>query len=103
MPSARREFNPGRLDGCSRRCEHPAAMTRTLIKNGMLLTVDPRLGDLDRGDLLIEDDRIVEVGRNLAAAGAAEIDASRMIVMPGLVNTHIHTWETACAASAPTG
>ena len=69
-------------------------MTRTLIKNGTILTVDPRLGDLDRGDVLIEDDRIVEVGRNLAAAGADEIDASRMIVMPGLVNTHIHTWET---------
>jgi cytosine/adenosine deaminase-related metal-dependent hydrolase len=94
MPSARREINPGRLDGSGRRCEHPAAMTRTLIKNGTILTVDPKLGDLDRGDVLIEDDRIVEVGRNLAAAGAAEIDASRMIVMPGLVNTHIHTWET---------
>ncbi len=69
-------------------------MDRTLIKNGVIVTVDPQLGVLDGGDLLIEGDKIVEVGRNIDAAGAQHIDASDMIVMPGLINAHIHTWET---------
>ena len=37
-------------------------MARTLIKNGTILTVDPKLGDIERGDILIEGDRIREVG-----------------------------------------
>lgn len=69
-------------------------MTRTLIRNGTLLTVDPKLGEIERGDVLIEGGKIAAVGRELAAAGAEIVDASRMIVLPGLVNTHIHTWET---------
>ncbi len=70
-------------------------MKRTLIKNGTIVTVDPQLGDIAGGDILIEGERIAAVGRNLAASDAEVIDASRMIVIPGLVNTHIHTWEFA--------
>lgn len=43
--------------------------------------------------MLIEADRIFAVGRNLKADGAQVIDTSGMVVMPGLVNSHIHTWE----------
>jgi cytosine/adenosine deaminase-related metal-dependent hydrolase len=68
-------------------------MPRTLIKNGTLVTLDAKLGEIAGGDLLIENDKIAAVGRNLGAADAAVIDASRMVVMPGLVNSHIHTWE----------
>jgi cytosine/adenosine deaminase-related metal-dependent hydrolase len=50
---------------------------------------------MDRSDILIEDDKIVAVGADLAVSEAAEvIDASGMVVMPGLVNAHIHTWQT---------
>lgn len=68
-------------------------MTRTLIRNGSLVTVDDALGDIAGGDVLIDGGRIAAVGRNLAAEGATIIDATGMIVMPGLVNSHIHTWE----------
>ena len=68
-------------------------MSRTLIKNACVVTMDPKLGDIDGGDVLIEDDRIVEIGRNLEAGGAEVIDGRDHIVMPGLVNAHIHTWE----------
>ena len=39
--------------------------------------------------------RIEAVGRNLNATADETIDASDKIVMPGLVNAHMHTWETA--------
>ncbi len=71
-------------------------MPHMLIKGGAVVTVDSRLGDLDRGDVLIDGDRIAAIGPALAApAGAATIDASGMIVMPGLVNAHLHTWQSA--------
>jgi 5-methylthioadenosine/S-adenosylhomocysteine deaminase len=69
-------------------------MSRTLIKNGRVVTVDPAVPDLDKGDVLVVDGKIAEVGANLAADNAEVIDAAGMIVMPGLVNAHIHTWQT---------
>jgi len=70
-------------------------MAHLLIKNGTLITMDPQLGDMANGDVLIESSRIVAVGPRLTApAGAETIDAAGMIVMPGLVNTHQHTWQT---------
>ena len=66
---------------------------RTLIKGGHVLSMDPAIGDLPRGDVLIDGDRIVEVGRDLTATDAEVIDATGMIVMPGFVDTHRHIWE----------
>jgi cytosine/adenosine deaminase-related metal-dependent hydrolase len=68
-------------------------MARTLIKNAVLVTMDPKLGDIEGGDILIDGDTIVEIGRNIAADDAEVIDGRDHIVMPGLVNAHIHTWE----------
>jgi cytosine/adenosine deaminase-related metal-dependent hydrolase len=70
-------------------------MTSLLIKNATLLTMDASLGDIAAGDVLIENDRIVAVGERLGAPADAEIvEARGMIVMPGLVNAHQHTWQT---------
>ncbi len=66
---------------------------RKLIKGGMVLSLDPAIGDLEVGDVLVEGDRIVQVGRNLSAGEAELIDASGTIVMPGFVDTHRHIWE----------
>jgi cytosine/adenosine deaminase-related metal-dependent hydrolase len=74
---------------------------RTLIKGGIVLTQDPALGELPDADILIEDDKIVEVGRNLSVADARVIDAAGDIVIPGFVDTHRHTWETSIRTSAP--
>ena len=68
---------------------------RLLIKDGCVLTLDPALGDFDRADVLIEDGRIAAVRPDLDAADAEVIDASGRIVMPGFVDTHRHTWQTA--------
>ena len=56
--------------------------------------MDPEIGDLAGGDVLIQGSRIAAVGPGLAAPGAAEIDARGMIVAPGLVDTHWHLWNT---------
>ena len=63
-----------------------------LIKNGAVITVDPTLGVLPRGDVHVSNGRIEAVGPDLAAAGAETIDATDMIVMPGFVDTHHHMW-----------
>ena len=66
---------------------------RKLITGGFVLSLDPAIGDLSPGDVLIEGDRIVAVGKNLAASDSEVIDATGMIVMPGFVDTHRHIWE----------
>ncbi len=66
---------------------------RTLITGGTVLSLDPEVGDVAGGDVLVEGDRIVEVGRGLAVDGAEVVDATGMIVMPGFVDTHRHIWE----------
>jgi ribose/xylose/arabinose/galactoside ABC-type transport system permease subunit len=66
---------------------------RKLIRGGTVLSLDPAIGDLATGDVLIEGDRILEVGRDLSAADAEVIDATGTIVLPGFVDTHRHIWE----------
>jgi cytosine/adenosine deaminase-related metal-dependent hydrolase len=70
-------------------------MNTMLIRGGTVLTVDPSIGDFTRGDVLVEDGRIAAVGPDLPARGAHVVDATRMIVMPGLVDTHRHLWQSA--------
>lgn len=78
-------------------------MRRTLLHGATILTMDPRLGDLRPGDILIEDDRIAAVAPKIGAprvdAPSAEfIDATNFIIIPGLINTHMHTWQTGLRA-----
>ena len=70
-------------------------MKRVLIKCGWLVTLDQAIGDFKGGELLFSGNRIEAVGRSLTAAADEVIDATDKIVMPGLVNAHMHTWETA--------
>lgn len=69
-------------------------MTGTLlIENGVILTMDANRRILENGHVLVEGGRIVAVGDGLAQAvssGIDRIDASGMVVMPGLIDTHAH-------------
>ena len=75
-------------------------MAKMLIRGGHVLSMDPAVGDLPTGDVLIEDDRIVDVQPGIDA-DAEDVDASGFIVIPGFVDTHRHTWEPAIRACAP--
>ena len=68
---------------------------RYVIRNGHVMSMDPAVGDIVRGDVLVEGKKILAVGRNLRVGGAHEIDAEGRIVMPGFVDTHHHQFETA--------
>ena len=67
---------------------------RVVVRNGFVVSVDPNVGDIPDADVLVEDGKIVAVGRGLEVSNAEEIDASGMIVIPGFVDTHRHTWQT---------
>ncbi|MET0641912.1 MAG: amidohydrolase family protein [Jiangellaceae bacterium] len=75
-------------------------MGKVLLKGGTVLSVDPDVGDLQTGDVLIEDDRIAGVQTGIEA-DAEVVDCAGKIVIPGFVDTHRHTWETAIRNCAP--
>lgn len=74
-------------------------MNRTLIRGATLVTLDEAAGaDFEppaTGDLLVEDDRIAAIAPRLDAGDAHVVDAAGCIAIPGLVNAHMHTWQTA--------
>src|ERR1700680_2174345 len=69
------------------------ARQRLLLKGGTIISMDPRIGDLAKGDVLIEGATISAVAPNINAAGAQVIDAGNMIIVPGLIDCHRHSWE----------
>ena len=69
-------------------------MTRKLIKGGYVVSMDARIGSGEL-DVLIDGSRIAEVAQGLEVDDAEPVDARGCIVLPGLVNAHMHTWQTA--------
>lgn len=67
---------------------------RTLLKNGTILRMEDPKKDLEKGDVLIEGKKIKQIGKNLQiGSGAAVVDCSGKIVMPGFCDPHIHSWQ----------
>ncbi|MGC9541252.1 amidohydrolase family protein [Streptomyces sp. UG1] len=73
---------------------------RILLRGGHVLSMDPDIGDLPQGDVLIEDGRIAAV-RPEIGADADVLDMTGRIVIPGFVDTHRHTWEAPIRNVAP--
>lgn len=67
---------------------------RTLIRGATVITLDAQ-GELPRADVLVTDDTITEIAPHIQADDAEVVDASGCIMIPGLVNAHMHTWQTA--------
>jgi 5-methylthioadenosine/S-adenosylhomocysteine deaminase len=66
---------------------------RLLIRGGTVVTLDPELGDLSPGEILIEDGKIAAVASSVEAGDAEVIDLPGSIVIPGFVDSHRHTWQ----------
>ncbi len=86
------------LPGCASLAGSAPSMlpgrSEVVIRNAYVMTMDAKLGDLSDADVHVRNGAIVAVGRSLEAAGAWDIDGRGMIVLPGLVETHWHMWNT---------
>lgn len=66
---------------------------KMLIRGATIISMDGKVGNLPRGDILMADGVIAAIGKHLQADGAEVIDAAQMIAIPGMVDTHRHSWE----------
>ena len=67
-----------------------------VFRNATVLTMDDGHRVLAGADVLVTGEQIAAVGPNLQVPeGTAEIDATGGIVMPGMIDTHRHMWQTA--------
>jgi len=81
MSSAPTPFAPGRP---------------VVLRGGTVLTMDDRKTVLTDADVLVVGERIEAVGPRLdVPEGTVDVDASGGIVMPGMIDTHRHMWQTA--------
>lgn len=70
-------------------------MTTTLLSGAQVITMAPNRPAVERLDLLIDDDRIIDLGTDLHRPGAEIVEMPGRVIIPGLVNAHLHTWQTA--------
>ncbi|MET8974905.1 amidohydrolase family protein [Streptomyces sp. NPDC004539] len=73
---------------------------RILIRGGRVVDTEPEPHVSPATDVLIEDGRILALGRGLPDAGATVIDATDRIVLPGFVDAHRHLWQSALRGAA---
>ncbi|MFC4652428.1 dihydroorotase [Lactococcus nasutitermitis] len=59
-----------------------------LIKYGRV--IDPKTHKDELSDILIKDKKIVKIAQNISAKNAEIIDATGLIVAPGLIDIHVH-------------
>jgi cytosine/adenosine deaminase-related metal-dependent hydrolase len=69
---------------------------RILLRDATVLSMDPAVGDFARADILIEGGRISAIGPDLdvAEGSAVVVDAEGHVAIPGLHDTHRHSWQT---------
>ncbi|MEU2085779.1 amidohydrolase family protein [Streptomyces albus] len=68
---------------------------KKLLTGGHVITMDDELGDMPQGAVLIEGDRIAAVSpsaQTFAGVDAERLDVSGATVLPGLIDSHRHTW-----------
>jgi cytosine/adenosine deaminase-related metal-dependent hydrolase len=68
---------------------------RLVVSGGRVLVGDPGDGRFERAEILLEDGRIAAIGPSLDVEPARVVDAAGGLVLPGMVDTHRHTWQTA--------
>ena len=60
---------------------------RILLRGGVVLSLDARVGDFEKADVLIDGKRIAEVAPTVSAGDAEIVDCNGTIVMPGFITT----------------
>ncbi|MFF4117959.1 amidohydrolase family protein [Streptomyces sp. NPDC001714] len=70
-------------------------MSRILLRGAQVITMTPDRPDAEHVDILVDGETIAAVGETIEAPDAEVVDFSGRILIPGLVNAHLHTWQTA--------
>src|SRR3990172_5166110 len=65
-----------------------------VIRDAYVMTMDPDLGDIAPGQVHVRNGEIVAVGKEIQVPGATVLSGRGMIVLPGMVDTHWHMWNT---------
>ncbi len=68
-------------------------MAKLLIQNATIVTMN-KDRDIIKGDILIEDNKITKVDKKIEIQADKVIDAREKVVIPGLIQTHIHLTQT---------
>ncbi len=68
--------------------------TEIVLSGGHVISMDPTIGDLERGDVHVRDGAIVAVAAAIEAPGVVRRDMRGCVVMPGFVDTHWHMWNS---------
>ncbi|MDF3819700.1 amidohydrolase family protein [Leptospira sp. 96542] len=68
-------------------------MNRILLRGAKVITMVRNRPDIERSDILIEKDQIIGIGKQLSEVNAEIIDLENRIIIPGLINSHLHTWQ----------
>ena len=69
-------------------------MDRLVIRNGFVVSMDGEVGDLPGADVVVEDGRIAASGAGSTSRRRTRSTPRGMVVLPGFVDTHRHTWQT---------
>jgi 5-methylthioadenosine/S-adenosylhomocysteine deaminase len=67
---------------------------RWLLRGATVVTCDDELGDFPRADVLIDQGRVTAVAPSLSVSDARVLKLEGKLVVPGLIDTHRHTWQT---------
>ena len=77
---------------------------RVLLRGGIVMSLDRRVGDFAQADVLVEDGRIREIRPGITVGDdTAVVDAAGRIVMPGFVDTHSHSYQGLLRDIMPNG
>jgi 5-methylthioadenosine/S-adenosylhomocysteine deaminase len=76
---------------------------RIRLARGIVLTLDRQAGDFETADVLIEDGKIRAVSPTIAADDAVVVDCSNRIIIPGLIDTHVHSYQGLLRSTLPNG
>lgn len=78
-------------------------MTSLLVKNAYVVTMDDHQREIPDGGLFIQDGLIHQVGatNELPATADQVLDLNGHVILPGLVNTHHHFYQTLTRAVPP--
>jgi len=77
---------------------------RIRLARGIVLTLDRQVGDFASADVLIEDGKISAIGQNIASPpDTAVVDCVNQIIIPGFVDTHVHSYQGLLRSTLPNG